>query len=107
MKPLILPPWSVAAPRSPVQTPEPRLRPIERRDPPRLPEPAIPDSEHTPLSFLDALDGQEWLRLVLWGAMGVILLIAIVSFFSAPLMGPDIVIVSGLLAALLVTSYAY
>ena len=105
MKPLILPPWSVAAPRSPVQAADPR--PIERRGPPRRPEPAIPDSEHTPLSFLDALDGQEWLRLVLWGAMGVILLIAIVSFFSAPLMGPDIVIVSALLAALLVTSYAY
>ena len=80
MKPLILPPWSVAAPRSPVQAADPR--PIERRDPPRRPEPAIPDSEHTPLSFLDALDGQEWLRLVLWGAMGVILLILVMISYG-------------------------
>ena len=100
MKPLILPPW-IAPARAP--GPPPRLRPQA----PRRAGAALPDSEREPMSFFDTLDGQEWLRAILWSALAVVLMWAIVSFFSAPLMGLDVVIVSGLVTALLVTAYAF
>jgi hypothetical protein len=72
--------------------------PVERQE-------FILDSERYAAPLLERLGARGRVQLLLWGAMVGIGICAIVSFFTAPLMGVDLAVETVLVGLMLVLSY--
>jgi hypothetical protein len=69
------------------------------------PDRAILDSDRFAAPLAERLDARGRVQLVLWGSMLVVFGLALVSFFSAPLMDFDTAIAAVLVAMMLFLSY--
>jgi hypothetical protein len=63
------------------------------------------DSERYAAPLSERLDARDRVQVVLWGAMGIVLAIAIVSFFTEPLMGLDTAVAGVVVTTMLILSY--
>lgn len=63
------------------------------------------DSERYAAPLSERLDTRDRVQVVLWGAMGIVLAIAIVSFFTEPLMGLDTAVAGVVVTTMLILSY--
>ncbi|MBV8779433.1 MAG: hypothetical protein JO032_18030 [Alphaproteobacteria bacterium] len=67
--------------------------------------PVVLDSERYAAPLAERLGPRDRVQIVLWGAMTLVGLLSIASFFSAPLMDLGLAMSAGIVAALLVLSY--
>jgi hypothetical protein len=90
-----------------------RLRRIERAALARFapertpvgPREIVFDSERFAAPLSERLGPRDRVQILLWGSMMVVGAVALVSFFSAPLMDLDIAMSAVLVAAMLIVSY--
>ncbi len=71
----------------------------------RDPRPVIFDSERYAAPLAERLGPRERVQIVLWGTMTIVGFIALVSFFSAPLMDADVALSALAVATMLILSY--
>jgi hypothetical protein len=81
-------------------------RPFAERRAPVEPEPVVLDSERYAAPLAERLGPRDRVQIILWGSLLVILMLSLLSFFSAPLMDFGLALSAGLVVAMLVLSYA-
>jgi hypothetical protein len=69
------------------------------------PTQVVLDSERYAASLAERLGPRERVQLLLWASMTIVGAVALVSFFSAPLMDEDTAVVAVLIATLLALSH--
>lgn len=74
-------------------------------DGPPVDRSTVPDSERFAAPLLERLGVRGRVQLVLWASLTIVFLVALISFFSAPLMDPGVAISAGLVGAMLMGSY--
>jgi hypothetical protein len=72
---------------------------------PLLDHQVIPDADRLAAPLLERLGVRGRVRLVLWTTMTIVFAIALVSFFSAPLMDADLAVSAALVGTMLTVSY--
>jgi hypothetical protein len=65
----------------------------------------IPDSERFAAPLLERIGVRGRVQLVLWASMTIVFAVALVSFFSAPLMDLDVAISAALVGTLLILAH--
>src|SRR6185437_12620696 len=73
---------------------------------PRELTPVILDSERYAAPLAERLGPRDRVQIILWGSLLVVLLLSLLSFFSAPLMDSGLAVSAGVVIAMLVLSYA-